>query len=163
MIKAGYSARVAAASGSRMLRNVKILERIEELQRETTDKLKLSRERVLLEAMRLGFSAITQFLEVDENGQTKFRAIDQLTEDALAAIQVITVTASGNLRIKLHDKLGPLKLLAQHLGLLKPQPKEEPEEPLLKRIREMDPAEREARIEHLIERYQHFHGAGPRD
>lgn len=46
-IRAGYSEKTAYSIGSRLLKNVKIASRIEELQKKVTDKLELTQEWVL--------------------------------------------------------------------------------------------------------------------
>ena len=160
MVKAGHSRRVAGSSGSRMLKDVKIQNRVQQLRNEGVSRLELSRERVLLELKRIGFANLEQYTEIDENGKRQLKPSDQWSDDAWAAIQEITVGPTGEAKIKLHSKTESLKLLSQHVGLLEGKQEKPPGRTFLKRISEMDPAEKKVRIEKLIEHHKRMQDDG---
>ena len=80
-----------------------------------------SKLRVVEEINRLAFSTISDVLEI-KDGQLVVRDHASLTEDQLAAVQsieeVINEKGFRTLRVKQHDKLAALSLLAKVLGML---------------------------------------------
>lgn len=137
-IAAGYSPRTAESAGPRLLRNVQVAAELEGRRRVLEMKTGITPERVLNELAKLGFSDIRQVIqwrasvqsidEDDETGEPVLRTAnevvitdsDQITEDAAAAILEVSQTKDGALKVKMHDKLGALVKIGQHLGMFRP-------------------------------------------
>jgi phage terminase small subunit len=130
-IRAGYSEKTAHVIGQENLRKPVIMERLAELQQKTLHKLEVTRERIMEEYAKIGFSDITDYLEVEEydakdydNGgfRKETRVIIHPTEDMpkrkTAAIAEVRQTKEG-IAIKLHDKKGALDSMARYLGMFK--------------------------------------------
>ncbi|GBK97733.1 terminase small subunit [Vibrio harveyi] len=63
--RAGYSANTAASQGSRLLTNVKVQERIKELQKETIERLAITREMVIAEHFKYEMADSSDIFEDD--------------------------------------------------------------------------------------------------
>jgi phage terminase small subunit len=129
--RAGYSVKSEKAAGTegyKLLKNPGIQAYIKKLQQERSERTQITADRVLQEYARLGFSDITQVASFDDNGVT-LKSSSNLTEDVTAAIaDVISETTnstdpSGNTtsyakkRVKMHDKVRALEMLARHTGI----------------------------------------------
>jgi phage terminase small subunit len=117
-IKANYSERSASTQASRMLKIDKVKARIDELLIKTTDKLEITRERVLAEYGKLAFLDPKKLY--DEDGSLK--SIHDMDDDTAAAITSIEVASlaegAGKLtKIKVSDKKGALDSLAKTLSM----------------------------------------------
>jgi len=128
-IRAGYSPRTAEAQASRLLRNVKVKKKIKELcaafQKDRYDlKAKIIRELELLAFAKIPNIAISY---TDESGfqSTTFLEVDEWPEAEKAALQQIQTEKkrlNGRLveyktKVKFHDKIKALELLAKHIGM----------------------------------------------
>jgi phage terminase small subunit len=143
-ISAGYSPNSAAVEASRLLTNPKVAAELAERRRVLEIKAGITPERVLSELAKLGFSDIrqvvqwranvTQLDEDDETGEPRLSVTNQvtisdsadLTDEAAAAILEVSQTKDGALKVKMHDKLGALVKIGQHLGMFKPHVPEAP-------------------------------------
>lgn len=116
--RAGYAVKndnVAHASAQRMLRNATVKKEIERQIDLRKRKLKVTAEDVIDELIKVGFTNITDVVNVKE-GFVIAKDTDTLTENQQRAISEIKQTDNG-VSIKMHNKLGALKLLGQHLGI----------------------------------------------
>lgn len=137
-IAAGYSPKSAAVEASRLLSNAKVAGELAARRKVLEIKTGITPERVLSELAKLGFSDIRQIVqwqahvttmdEDDETGEPRLTVTSQvtindsadLTDDAAAAVLEVSQTKDGALKIKMHDKLGALVKIGQHLGMFKP-------------------------------------------
>lgn len=126
-IRAGYSAKTAHAQGHKLLKKAEIKEFISKKNAKASEKLEITRERVLEEMAKLAFSNTLNYMRVQEDG-TAVLDLSGLTRDQAAAITEISTEeiAGGRgedqvpvlkTRIKVADKKGALEMLAKHLGL----------------------------------------------
>lgn len=129
----------AAQAGSRMLRNVKVSEYIQERMEDRQKRTEITQDRVLNELALIAFSNAADYARVverdatvevdgnlvpllDENGErVKYRTVepfltDELTEEQKKAIAVIKKGRDG-FEIKPYDKTKALELLGRHLGM----------------------------------------------
>jgi phage terminase small subunit len=123
-IRAGYSARTAAAAGARLLSHVNIRQAIAARQKRQLDRAELSATRVLEELRRLAFIDMQSFFHPD--GSCKKPS--ELTPEQGACIGSFEVliknAAAGDgvtdlvHRFKLWDKTRALEMLAKHYALL---------------------------------------------
>lgn len=136
------SDKVAAASAARMLRNVKVEEKIKIKMQERIERVEITQDMVLRELAVIAFSKYTDYgtvverqafitdkngnniALVDKNGKPLMvKDIDyQLTqlmpESAKKAIKSIKPGKNG-LEVELYDKEKALELLGRHLGMFK--------------------------------------------
>lgn len=115
---------VAAASASRMLSNVKIIEYLEYLKTNIEEALDLSKLKVVQEHQRMAFSSIANL----HNTWITRKEFDLLSEDEKACIQEISTKtqklyANGSeigeevyVKIKLYDKQKSLESISKMLG-----------------------------------------------
>lgn len=129
-IRAGYSKKTAFIIGFENLRKPKIAERISKLVQERSKRTEITADRVLKELAIIGFSDLTDLLEIEEGGliiAKKFDEIEKGKTRALKAIKedrIIRENASGDqmvvhdkIRYETWDKPKTLELMGKHLGL----------------------------------------------
>ncbi len=107
----------AAQAGSRMLRNVKVADYIQNRMQERQKRTEITQDRVLEELAAIAFSRATDFAEV-RNGRVIIKDTAGLTEEQIKAIAGIKKGKFG-IELKLNDKEKALELLGRHLGMFK--------------------------------------------
>ena len=107
----------AAQAGSRMLRNVKVADYIQNRMQERQNRTEITQDRVLEELAAIAFSRATDFAEV-RNGRVTIKNTAGLTEEQIKAIAGIKKGKFG-IELKLNDKEKALELLGRHLGMFK--------------------------------------------
>lgn len=133
-IRAGYRTRGNSAEtcASRLLRKAQVRAAIAEAQAERSARLGLTADRVLEELAALAFAKLGDFVTWGPD-RFELRASDAVDSRALMTVKQVrkVVGRTGGAdddddgdpiiqeerSIRMHDKLGPLKLLGQHLGL----------------------------------------------
>ena len=146
--KAAYpkcqSDEAANAASSRLLRNVKVQEQIENEQKKIQERTQITQDKIVQELARIAFSNATDFVEVvtrpikhkkwDEKIQDYvyedgdvyeqdivLKDTKSLSDDQKAAIASIKNTRHG-IAIEQCNKVEALRLLGQHLGMFKDIP-----------------------------------------
>ena len=146
--KAAYpkcqSDEAANAASSRLLRNVKVQEQIENEQKKIQERTQITQDKVVQELARIAFSNATDFVEIVTRPMKKRKWDDELhqfvyeegdfyeqeiilkdtktlTDDQKAAIASIKNTKHG-IAIEQCNKVEALRLLGQHLGMFKDIP-----------------------------------------
>lgn len=119
-IRAGYSKKTANEQGTQNLAKLSIKAAIEEAQKEVSDKLGITQERVAKEYAKLGFANMRDYAKWHDD-KVDLTHSDDLTEDQTAAVaevsQTIGATAgSGSIKFKLHDKKAALDSLSKMFG-----------------------------------------------
>ena len=107
----------AAQAGSRMLRNVKVAEYIQERMEERQKRTEITQDRVLEELAAIAFARAADFAEV-KDGFVIIKDTAGLSEQQIKAIAGITESKFG-VELKLNDKEKALELLGRHLGMFK--------------------------------------------
>lgn len=138
-IRAGYSAKTAAAQASRLLTNVNIAKAISERQAERSIKTRMTAEQVL--------DAIAEIAQADIRGMFSpdGRLLlpeewDDATAAAVAGLDVVTVNKGEGVveyvaKIKRADRLRALDMLARHHSLYNDKLKVEVTDGLADRVR----------------------------
>lgn len=119
-IRAGYSARTAKVTGSRLLTNANLAAYVEELKEELAERTMVTAEKVRIELARHAFTNMRDFVKWGPGG-VKLRPSEELAEDDAAAVTEVSESFGENgrtLKFKLGHKDSALKLLAQHTGLI---------------------------------------------
>lgn len=131
-IRAGYAASTAVAQASRLLATPHVQSCIQELQAKTSAKLEITREMVVAELAKIGFSNIRNYY--DENN--RLIPFAEMTESSAAAVASVEVdelwghTPDGRVqlgdtkKLKMHNKLAALDSLCRVLGFNAPEKKE---------------------------------------
>lgn len=107
----------AAQAGSRMLRNVKVAEYIQERMQERQKRTEITQDRVLQELAAIAFARATDYAEVKDEC-VKIKDTKDLDEQQVRAIAGIKEGKFG-IEVKLNDKEKALELLGRHLGMFK--------------------------------------------
>ena len=134
-IRAGYSPKTAMQQGQRLLTRDDIQAAIQKEMNKRARRTEITADKVLEEYAKLGFSDITDYLQVvterilvghDKETGEPISDISQfvlmkdtanIPKDKLAAISEIKQAKDGSISFKLHDKKGALDSIAKHLGM----------------------------------------------
>lgn len=130
-IRAGYGEAGAHVQAHRLLSNVKVEAAIAQKRAELSKKTELTQERVLLELKRIAFSNMKDLAKWSDDIGVQFNDLGEMPDDVSAAISEISSDAThlkGGMilvkrRVKLHDKMKALDMIAKHLDLFKESPK----------------------------------------
>ena len=132
-IAAGYKG--DDGNASKLANRPEIQARVQEITGKAAVKAGVTVERVITELARIGFADIRQvvswrpevsFIEShgEAQGETKLiqsrvTVLDSATlgDDTAAAVAEVSQSATGTLRIKMHDKVGALEKLCRALGM----------------------------------------------
>lgn len=122
-IRASYSSKTAKQIGSRLLTNVDIQDCIAELQKERSERTRISQDRVLKELAIIAFLDIRDAFDEDGN----LLSIKDIPENVARAIGGLDITEMRKSRgetdeewlkrIKIIDKKGALELIGKHLAM----------------------------------------------
>lgn len=118
-IRAGYSEKTARSVGSENLTKPDIAAAIAAAQAKLAEKTGITQERVLNELALIGFAHPGDYFEWGPDGVTLVPK-DSLTAEQMAAVSEVSQTTStngGSIKLKLHDKVGALTKIGQHLGM----------------------------------------------
>lgn len=114
--RAGYSEKTADRIGPELLGKTCVSEAIQEAMDERSSRTEITQDAVLRELAAIGFSKATDFVKIRQNGRVALTPTDELSAEQQKVIASIKDGKYG-VEIKLHDKLGALHLLGQHLGM----------------------------------------------
>lgn len=123
-IRAGYSAKTAEQTASRLLRNVKVAAAVDAAKEARKERTQTLADRTVAEIARIAFSRMRWFARWGPSEQLLGRSAvtltpsDELTDDADACVAEISEGPHG-VKLKLHPKPAALRLLCEHLGILK--------------------------------------------
>lgn len=103
---------------SELAANREVSGRAEELRKKAADANEVTVERIVAELAKIAFGDARRVMSWGPDG-VKIRESDDLADDEAAIVSEITETTSatgGSLKVKTHDKLGALRLLADIRG-----------------------------------------------
>lgn len=125
-IRAGYSERTAYSAGSRLLKNVEVSSEIERALNRISERAELKAAMVLDEIRKLAFANLSKAFSDDgrllhpkdmpEELKTALSLVE--SEDIFAGRGPMRQKIGETKRIKLHDKVRALEMLAKHFNLL---------------------------------------------
>ena len=129
-IRAGYAKKNADVAASRLLVNVKVEARIQELKAKRAERVEVNQDQVLQEYILLGFSDIKNYFRVDEDGELFIKSFEDMPPEYSRVIESIQqfkidiydkrtgeITATRTqLKVKLWDKHKALDMVARHTG-----------------------------------------------
>lgn len=119
-IRAGYSEKGASVSAFKLLANTNLQKYIQEQRQVLQEATGVTKERVIKELAKIGFSNIKDFLKADN----EVVDLSELDEDILAPVEsikkIVTDFEGGqktSVQFKLYDKISALEKLGRHLGI----------------------------------------------
>lgn len=120
-LAAGFSPKSAASQGSRLLKNVKVQQELNNRRSEVLAKFKLTTERTLQEIARLAYSDPRSFYNLD-GSLKKIHELDDDCAASIASIEMDEIKAQGEVigvtrKIKQWDKNSALEKAVKILGL----------------------------------------------
>lgn len=114
-IEAGYSERTTGAQASRLLRNDVVLQEIERLKSQATEKALVEVHQVVEELKLIGFADLAEFVTWGAQGVV-LKESGKLDAAKRRAIVEVSQGAHG-VKIKLADKNSALEKLSRYLGM----------------------------------------------
>lgn len=118
-LEAGYSKNSAGQQASRLLKKVKIQNRIATLCKQATERAELDLDAVLKEAALIAFSDIGSICTWTKKKIT-MKASKDLSPDELKCIESVMETTSKDgkpqLRVKMHSKIRAMEILERIFG-----------------------------------------------
>lgn len=124
-IRAGYAKKTAGAIASENLTKPEIKSAINKLLTEIINDNKDIAVKTIRECQKIAFSRISDYMEYDDNGMV-LKPSSEIDDSAIESITFdITSNDSGynsKKRVKLHDKLKALEILAKYTSLYKESP-----------------------------------------
>lgn len=115
-IRAGYSVKSADKIGPELLGKTRVGEAIRAAQSERSERTEITQDRVLEELAALAFAHMGQFATWSKES-VSLKDSTKLDPRAVSEVKQSVKQFGTDIGIKLHDKLGALKLLGQHLGM----------------------------------------------
>ena len=115
-VRAGYTAKHAAVTASKLLRNVNVEYWIAEAQELKARSRNITVERVLEEYRRIAFAQTTDMVTL-KGGLVQISDTDSLTTEQKSAISQIRQKKDGELEVRFYDKQKALDSLAKYLGI----------------------------------------------
>lgn len=143
-IRAGYSPKSAPVQGHENLKKPNIQKAVHEAMQARIHRTQMTQDEVLAELAQMARSDMGDFLTVNKEGDV-FLDLANMPNGASRLIREITqeIYLEGmgedarevkRTKLKLHDKLGALKLLGTHLGMFATKHKVEFEDRHIKRV-----------------------------
>ncbi len=128
VVRAGYSSKQASVQAATLLRIPHVLKAIKAGQRLAEDQSAVKGEEIVRELAAIAFAQAGKVARVEEVGggyRVVLTATDQLDDAHQRALAEITETPGKYgpaFRVRLHDKLKALEILARIKGLDRPEP-----------------------------------------
>lgn len=114
-IRAGYSEKQAAIIGHENLRKPNIAAAIAERQKERSQRVEITQDRVLKELARVAFADPRSVMTWGPNG-VRLKDSADLTADEAALVAEASESSTG-IKLKTNDRLKALELIGKHLGM----------------------------------------------
>lgn len=135
-LAAGYSPKTAYAQGHALLKHPEVMAALETAHGARLHKAGVTADRVVAELAKIGFSDLRRAVkwrsvpvEAGDDGvgvvyasQVTLVDSNDLDDDTAGAIQEISTTSQGGLKLKMYDKRAALVDLGKHLGMWKDDP-----------------------------------------
>lgn len=120
-IKAGYSAKTADVQGPRLLGNVGVAAAIAAAKQARSERTEITADNVLRELAAVAFAHMGQYATWNDD-RVSLTDSSEVDPRAVSEVKQTVNQFGNNVSIKLHDKLGALAKLGDHLGLWKKEP-----------------------------------------
>ena len=115
-IRAGYSVKSAEMLGYQLLQKTTVASAVAQAQQERSERTEITQDQVLRELARIGFSDMGNYVKYGPGGVMLVDSSEVDTRVVAEVSQTVT-KEGGTVKFKLHDKVGALVKLGQHLGM----------------------------------------------
>ena len=141
-IRAGYSENTAQEQSSRLLLNVMVQERIQQLRAEQSERTRIDADYVLKKLTEIANFRLEDVADIDDAGQIKYKPFSEWPERAHTAVigidedRIIKESADGS-QVTVHDKIKirtmnkdkSIENIGRHLAMFTDKTKDETERP----------------------------------
>lgn len=117
----GKTLRTTRQRGYEMMQREDVQQRIRELVEARKQRIEVTEEALVEEARRLAFASAGDIVKWGPQG-IEIRCSTELTPEEMATVAEVSETKTehgGTIKVKQHDKIGPLRLLMQYKGMLR--------------------------------------------
>ena len=118
-LHAGYGKTSARKRASELLRNPDVAGYISRLQARRIERTEVTADRVVSELAAIAFADVREVMELDDSGRVVMKPTSEWRPQTTAAIAELHQDKDGVIKLKMHDRIAAMRLLAQHLGMLK--------------------------------------------
>ena len=118
-ISAGYSEKTAKVIAMENLTKPYLIDFVNELEKPVLDKLSISEDWVLTKLKNFSESNITDYFDIDNEGNIKLKDLTKLPKEKIEAIESIEQTEKGRIKIKLVDKRASVVDIGRNYGMFK--------------------------------------------
>lgn len=115
-VRAGYSEKSASRIAWRLLHDPLVAAHIRAAQRNRSERLRVTTDRIVLEHSRIALADIGRIVRLTRKGP-KLRARDEVGPDESAAVREV-IRRKGGFHLKLYDKTKSLAVLTEMLGIV---------------------------------------------
>jgi phage terminase small subunit len=116
-IRAGYAQKNADVQAAQILSLTKVRQYLQKLKNEQSKRTGITADLVLKELAAVGFSKITDVLNIDDEDIPLKRNISNKAKSAIQAISSSRKMGERTISVKMHNKIGALEKLGTHFGL----------------------------------------------
>jgi phage terminase small subunit len=116
-IRAGYAQKNADVQAAQILSLTKVRQYLQKLKNEQSKRTGITADLVLKELAAVGFSKITDVLNIDDEDVPLKRNISNKAKSAIQAISSSRKMGERTISVKMHNKIGALEKLGTHFGL----------------------------------------------
>lgn len=115
-IRSGYSAKTANEQAARLLANVSVAQAVAQAKAERSKRIGLTADRVLEELASIGFARLGDYVRWSGD-RVLLEDSEGVDTRAVAEVSSHESKFGTSVKVKMHDKVGTLKLLGQHIGM----------------------------------------------
>ena len=120
-IAAGYSVKSAHSQATALMANPRVKRYLRKRMDDRKRRLEVNQDKVVSELGALAFSRPSEFVEL-VNGRLTVKDLDDVPLELQGAIKsyepVFSTMGRSGIKVKFTDRVAPLKLIMQHLGML---------------------------------------------
>jgi phage terminase small subunit len=116
-IRAGYAQKNADVQAAQILSLTKVRQYLQKLKNEQSKRTGITADLVLKELAAIGFSKITDIIDIDDEDIPLKRNISNKAKSAIQAISSSRKMGERTISVKMHNKIGALEKLGTHFGL----------------------------------------------
>ena len=126
-IAAGYSRKSAHSQATALMANPRVKQYLRKRMDDRKRRLEVNQDKVVSELGALAFSRPSEFVEL-VNGRLTVKDLDDVPLELQGAIKsyepVFGTMGRSGIKVKFTDRVAPLKLIMQHLGMLQDKARE---------------------------------------
>ena len=126
-ISAGYSARTAVSMASRLLSNVKVQKKVEELKNKLSGQDNLKIKQIVDELVKVAFGNIADVLDFESGSLALKKDISRQHTAMLSSVSTSDTQFGVTKKFRMYDKLKALEILGRYIGMFDEKPDDKPD------------------------------------